>query len=55
VLEFDRAVLLNRVEAAKAAIHRRIVEIRTTSELIDEYSRLEDSLKILDGLTRMYA
>jgi hypothetical protein len=53
VLELDRTILPSRVQAAKAAIHTRIVELRT-SQPTEEDSRLEASLKILDGLMRMY-
>ena len=53
VLELDPAVLATRVHAAKAAIHSRMVELGT-SQPVDEDSRLEGALKILDGLLRMY-
>jgi hypothetical protein len=53
VLELDPAVLATRVQAAKAAIHSRMVELGT-SQPVDEDSRLEGALKILDGLLRMY-
>jgi hypothetical protein len=53
VLELDRAALPNRVQAAKAAIHTRIVELRT-AQATEEDSRLKDALKMLDALTRMY-
>jgi hypothetical protein len=53
VLELDRAALPGRVQAAKTAIHSRIVELRTSPGSEDE-SRLEDALKILDWLSKMY-
>jgi hypothetical protein len=53
VLEMDLAVLPSRVQAAKAAIRSRIVELRT-SQSVEEDSRLNDALRILDGLMRMY-
>lgn len=53
VLELDRTALPSRVQAAKVAIERRIVELRT-SKPTDDDSRLENALKILDGLIRMY-
>ena len=53
VLEMDRALLPSRVQAAKGAILTRIVELRT-SQPVEEDSRLNDALKILDGLMRMY-
>jgi hypothetical protein len=53
VLELDRTALPSRVQAAKVAIEARIVELRT-SQPKDDDSRLENALKILDGLMRMY-
>jgi hypothetical protein len=53
VLELDRTALPSRIQAARAAIHFRIVELRTSRPTEDD-SRLENSLKILDGLMRMY-
>ena len=53
VLELDRTALPSRVQAAKVAIKARIVELRT-SQPTDDDSRLENALKILDGLMRMY-
>jgi hypothetical protein len=53
VLEMDLGVLPSRVQAAKAAIRSRIVELRT-SQPVEEDSRLNDALRILDGLMKMY-
>ncbi len=53
VLELDRAVLPVRVRAAKTAIQTRILELRT-EQPTEESSRLEDALKILNSLTKMY-
>lgn len=53
MLEADRTALPVRVQAAKTAIHTRIVELRT-AEPTEEDSRLEDALKMLDALTKMY-
>ena len=53
VLELDRTALPSRVQAAKAAIHTRIVELRTT-EPPEEDSRLDDALKMLERLTKIY-
>lgn len=53
VLELDRAALPSRVQAARAAIHSRIVELKRSPGSEDE-SRLEDALKILDRLSKMY-
>jgi hypothetical protein len=53
VLELDRTALPSRVQSAKAAIHTRIVELRTT-EPPEEDSRLDDALKMLERLTKIY-
>ena len=53
VLELDRTALPSRVQAAKAAIQTRIVELRTT-EPPEEDSRLDDALKMLERLTKIY-
>ena len=53
VLELDRAVLPHRIQAARAAIQARIVELRTSQPTEDD-SRLENALKILDGLMKIY-
>jgi hypothetical protein len=52
VLELDTQVLPRRVEAAKAAIHARIVEL-DASQASTEASQLQDALKILDALLRL--
>lgn len=53
LLELDRTALPSRIQAARAAIHSRIVELRTSQPTEDD-SRLENALKILDSLMRMY-
>jgi hypothetical protein len=53
VLELDTRALPRRIEAARAAIQARIVEL-DTSQASDEASQLQDALKILDALLRMY-
>jgi hypothetical protein len=45
--------LPRRIEAARAAIQARIVEL-DTSQASDEASQLQDALKIVDALLRMY-
>ena len=44
VLELDQTVLPSRVQAARTAIHTRIVELRT-AQRTEEDSRLEDAPK----------
>jgi hypothetical protein len=53
VLEMDRAVLPSRVKAARSAIQLRVVELRTTQPTEDDL-RLDDALKMLDSLTKLY-
>ena len=53
VLELDRAAVPSRVRAARAAIHSRIVELRTSQPTEDD-SQLENALKILDSLMKIY-
>jgi hypothetical protein len=53
VLELDTRALPRRIEAARAAIQARIVEL-DKSQASDEASQLQDALKILDTLLRMY-
>jgi hypothetical protein len=52
VLELDTGVLSRRIEAAKTAIHSRIVEL-DASHASTEASQLQDALNILDDLLRM--
>jgi hypothetical protein len=53
VLELDRAVLPSRVKAARNAIQCRIVELRT-SEPTEDDSRIDDAIKMLNALTKIY-
>lgn len=53
VLELDQNVLPSRVQAARTAIHTRIVELRT-AQPTEEDSRLEGALRILNALKKMY-
>jgi hypothetical protein len=53
VLELDRAVLPSRLQAARNAIQCRIVELRT-SQATEDDSRLDDALKMLDALAKIY-
>jgi hypothetical protein len=53
MLELDRAVLPSRVKAARTAIQCRIVELRTSQPTEDD-PRLDDALKMLDALEKMY-
>jgi len=52
VLELDTGALPSRIEAAKAAICARIVEL-DASQASTEASQLQDALKILNVLVRM--
>jgi hypothetical protein len=52
VLELDTGALPRKVEAAKAAIHSRIVELNA-SRASTEADQLQDALNILDDLLRM--
>jgi hypothetical protein len=53
VLELNQTALPSRVRAAKAAIHTKIVELRT-AEPPEEDSRLDDALKMLERLAKIY-
>jgi hypothetical protein len=52
VLELDSGALPRRIDAAKTAIHSRIVELNA-SQASTEADQLQDALNILDDLLRM--